>query len=78
MSETTVIRIPAKDLRAGDQVILKGGRLREMNNVWISRGACLFAGSRARVQTVQATYAGGTMPMGWDLDDMLTVVRTGS
>jgi hypothetical protein len=73
--QATVIRIPAKDLRAGDQYIATGGKLREITNVWMSNGAHLFAGSRARVTTVQARVIGLDTPVGWDLGDMLTVVR---
>lgn len=76
-SESTVVRIPASELRVGDQVVMTGGRLRTLTNVWISRGAHLFAGSRARVATVQTRHDrdGGT-PIGWNLDEKLTVIRS--
>lgn len=76
-TEEIVIRITASELRAGDQVVSVGGRLFELTKVWTSRGAHLFAGSRARVATVQAhhTTDGGT-PVGWDLDQKLTVIRS--
>lgn len=76
-TESTVVRIPASELRTGDQVVGTGGRLHTLTKVWISRGAHLFAGSRARVATVQAhhTTDGGT-PVGWNLDEKLTVIRS--
>ena len=76
-TEEIVIRITASELRAGDQAVAVGGRLFELTKVWTSRGAHLFAGSRVRVATVQAhhTTDGGT-PVGWNLDEKLTIIRT--
>jgi hypothetical protein len=74
--DTTVISIPAQDLRAGDRYLAAGGQLREVTRVWRSNGAHLFAGSRARVTTVQARVAGVDTPVGFELGHTLTVIRT--
>lgn len=75
-AESTVVRIAASELRVGDQVVGTGGRLHTLTKVWRSRDAHLFAGSRARVETVQAHHVndGGT-PSGWNPDERLTVIR---
>lgn len=75
-AQRTVVRLAARDLRAGDQYLTPGGQLREIAKVWHSRGAHLFAGSRARVEIVEAYLVdGGGAPKAWYLDDMLTVAR---
>jgi hypothetical protein len=74
--DATVKRMPASELQDGDSYIAKGGKLREIERVWRSRGSYLFAGSRARVETVQAKVIGIPTPVGFDLTETLTVIRT--
>lgn len=74
-AKMTIVRIPARELRAGDQYLTEGGQLREVAKVWSSRDARLFAGSRARVETIQARLIGGTSAHGWDPETVLTVAR---
>lgn len=74
-AQMTIVQIPARELRAGDQYLTEGGQLREIAKVWASRDARLFAGSRARIETIQARLIGGTTPHGWDPETVLTVAR---
>ncbi|CAL9605573.1 hypothetical protein SUDANB95_05482 [Actinosynnema sp. ALI-1.44] len=71
----TLVLIPAQELRDGDRVLTAGGKFCDVERVWRSREGRLFAGSRARVETVQARLTGRATPMGWTLDEQLTVSR---
>lgn len=73
--ELTAIRIPARDLREGDQMITDGGKRREITKLWHSNAAHVVAGRWVSVEFVQASVEGNTVPQGWELTEMVTVAR---